>query len=154
MSFDAQKILDSDITDKDHGGVQTQPNKLTGSAADNKKVFDRLIEDIVKPKFNALIDELIAQTAAEQIGCSATGVASTNVNDALTEIYALISPISQGDVPNYSITHVKLSSNPPAVQNDNLSGILPEYVGIKMGPDVPTTDDISEGQIYLKYSIL
>jgi len=144
------KITDSDITSN---GVQSQPNKLTGSAQQNKQVFDDLIEEVVKVKFNALIDELIAQTAAEQIGCSATGVASTNVNDALTEIYALISTISQGDVPNYSITHVKLSSNPPAVQNDNLSGILPEYVGIKMGTTEPTTDDISEGEIYLKYTV-
>ena len=147
------KITQSDITDPETGkGVQTQPNKLTGSAQANKKVFDALIEEVIMPKFNALIDELTDTGAGAQIGVSAAGITATNVKEALEEIYSLISTISQGNVPNYSITHVKLSTSPPSVQNDNLDGILPEYVGIKMGTTIPTTSDISEGQIYLKYS--
>jgi len=149
MAFTEQKILDSDIT---NNGVQSQPNKLTGSALQNKQAFDKLIDDVVQSKFNALIDELLASTAAGQIGASVTGLTATNVGAALLELLTAMQDITQGSVADGSITHAKLSANPPAVQNDNLSGILPAYVGIKMGTSVPTTDDISAGQIYLKYS--
>ena len=149
MSFSAQKITDQEIA---ANGVQSQPNKLTGSALENKKVFDKLIDDIVQAKLNGLIDELTAQTAAAQIGASVSGMTATNVGAALLELLEAMQDITQGSVADGSITHAKLSADPPAVQNDNLSGILPAYVGIKMGTTVPTTSDISAGEIYLKYS--
>lgn len=149
MSFTNQKITDAEIA---ANGVQSQPNKLTGSALENKKVFDKLVAEAVKVKFNALIDELLAQTAAGQIGVSVTGLTATTVGAALLELLTAMQDITQGSVADGSITHAKLSSSPPAVQNDNLSGILPEYVGIKMGTTIPTTSDIGEGEIWLKYT--
>ena len=148
MSFDAQKILDSDIA---ANGVQSQPNKLTGSALENKKVFDKLIDAVVQEKFNALIDELTASTAGAQLGIeSSVSLPYDNVQDALDYIVTALVGIVAGDVPDGSITTAKLADT--SVTNAKLSGILPDYVGIKTGTTVPTTADISNGEIYLKYT--
>ena len=51
------KITDADITSK---GVQASPDQLSGTAEENKKVFDRLTSGPVKDGHNKLIDALIA----------------------------------------------------------------------------------------------
>jgi len=131
--------------------VQSQPNKLTGSALENKKVFDKLIDAVVQEKFNALIDELLASTAGAQLGiASSVSLPYDNVQDALDYIVTALVGIVAGDVPDGSITTAKLADT--SVTNAKLSGILPDYVGIKTGTTVPTTADISNGQIYLKYT--
>ena len=54
------------ITDEDmeHHGVIAAPDRLTGTAAENKAVFDRMIREAVKEKYNAMLtvveDELNA----------------------------------------------------------------------------------------------
>ena len=45
-------------------GVQSRPDKLTGTAAQNKKVFDALVTAVVKERFNALLDELRTENEA------------------------------------------------------------------------------------------
>lgn len=45
MALNDYKILDSDITTK---GVVNAPDRLTGTAQQNKAVFDRLIREVVK----------------------------------------------------------------------------------------------------------
>lgn len=57
MSLGSYKIKDTDIASK---GVVAAPDKLTGSAEENKKIFDRLIRETVKGDFNGLIDALTA----------------------------------------------------------------------------------------------
>lgn len=57
MSLGNYKIKDTDIASK---GVVAAPDKLTGSAEENKKIFDRLIRETVKGDFNGLIDALTA----------------------------------------------------------------------------------------------
>lgn len=156
MAFNSYKITDGDISDPVNGkGVQTKPNKLTGSALENKKVFDALVTDVVKAKFNALIDELTAITAAAQIGADVDGLTSTNVNAALAELLAAMQDITQGSVADGSITTAKLAGGtgiPGAVTPAKLNGILPEHVGIKHGTTVPTSADISDGEIYFMYT--
>ena len=101
MSF--AKITDGDITSQ---GVQSKPNKLTGTAAQNKQAFDNLVSAVVKAKFNALIDELTAATAAGQIGVDTIGVGYEdydNLQDVLEAVAASMSAISQGAVANDSI---------------------------------------------------
>lgn len=146
MSFTSQKITDSDITTY---GVQSQPNKLTGSAQQNKQAFDKLITEVVKAKLNALIDELVAITAAGQIGADVDGLSSTNVNAALAELLSAMKDITQGSVADGSITTAKLAGG--SVTPEKLGTILPEHVGIKSGTTVPTTSDISAGEIYFMY---
>ncbi len=57
MALADYKITDTDISTK---GVAAAPDKLTGSAAENKAVFDRLIRECVRGDFNALIDYIAA----------------------------------------------------------------------------------------------
>ena len=113
-------------------------------------MFDTLIEEIVKTKFNALIDELTALTAAAQIGADVQGLASTNVNAALAELLSAMQDITQGSVADGSITTAKLAEG--SVTPEKLSGILPEHVGIRSGTEVPTPETLAEGEIYFMYT--
>ncbi len=130
--------------------MQSRENKLTGSAQENKRVFDTLIEEVVKTKFNALIDELTAITAAAQIGADVQGLASTNVNAALAELLSAMQDITQGSVADGSVTAAKLAEG--SVTPEKLAGILPEHVGIRSGTEAPTPDTLAEGEIYFMYT--
>ena len=55
MSLGDYKIKDTDVASK---GVVAAPDKLTGSAEENKKIFDRLIRESVKGLYNGLVDAL------------------------------------------------------------------------------------------------
>ena len=68
MSIQEQKITEAAIA---ANGVQSRPDKLTGTAAQNKKVFDNLVTAVVREKFNALLDELTGAAAAAQLGITA-----------------------------------------------------------------------------------
>lgn len=57
MGLSDFKITDADITSK---GVQASPDQLSGTAEDNKKVFDRLTSGPVRGGHNKLIDALVA----------------------------------------------------------------------------------------------
>lgn len=57
MELSDFKITDADITSK---GVQASPDQLSGTAEDNKKVFDRLTSGPVRDWHNKLIDALVA----------------------------------------------------------------------------------------------
>ena len=108
MSF--AKITDGDITSQ---GVQSKPNKLTGTAAQNKQAFDNLLSAVVTAKFNALIDELTAATAAGQIGVDTIGVGYEdydNLQDVLEAVAAAMTAITQGSVADGAITTQKLDS--------------------------------------------
>lgn len=63
MSLTDYKIKDSDILTK---GVVAAPDKLTGTAAQNKAVFDRLIREALKGLFNGLIDALTETISLDQ----------------------------------------------------------------------------------------
>jgi hypothetical protein len=146
MALNDRKITDAEIAAH---GVQSQPNKLTGSAQQNKQAFDKLIDEVVQEKFNALIDDLVNGTAAGEIGASVEGLEATTLNALLAEIKAIadrathgtITPgsIATGDLADGAVTHAKLGSD-----------ILPEHVGIKYGTEMPTTATLGEGEIYLK----
>jgi hypothetical protein len=107
MSFSEQKITDAEIAAV---GVQSRPDKLTGTAAENKGVFDALVKLLVKVRFNALVDELLGVNAAAQLGIDAiAGLTATNVQAALEEIMANIQIASAGDLADGSVTTAKLS---------------------------------------------
>lgn len=72
MALTDKKITDNDISTK---GVQGAPDKLTGTAAENKALFDRLIREAVKEKFNALIDELVTELAGKMAAPQTDGAA-------------------------------------------------------------------------------
>ena len=55
MSLEKLKLKAEDIAAM---GVCAAPDKLTGSAAENKAIFDRLIRESLSQKYNELIDRL------------------------------------------------------------------------------------------------
>ena len=85
MSFNDCKISESQIQTT---GVQSQADTLTGSAADNKKVFDAL-PTLVIQKLNSLIDQMQQQAAAGQIGVTPfDGMTAQTLQAALEQIQA------------------------------------------------------------------
>lgn len=67
MTFDESKISAEKAAET---GVQSQPDALTGSAEENKKVFD-LLPLLIIERFNKLIESLQAANSAGQIGADA-----------------------------------------------------------------------------------
>ena len=113
MSMQNQKITEAAIA---ANGVQSRPDKLTGTAAQNKKVFDNLVTAVVRERFNALIDELTGADAAGQIGIAGiTGLSASNVQDAIKELLSAMQDITQGSVADGSITLAKLAAEVTAI---------------------------------------
>jgi len=113
MSIQEQKITDAAIA---ANGVQSRPDKLTGTAAQNKKVFDALVTAVVREKFNALLDELTGTTAAAQLGITTIhGFSAGDVQTALEQIVQAMQDVTQGSVADGSITLLKLAAEVTAV---------------------------------------
>ena len=55
MNYDNFKIKESDISTH---GVVAAPDRLSGTAQENKAVFDRLIKMVVAQKFNSFIEQV------------------------------------------------------------------------------------------------
>ena len=108
MSIQEQKITEAAIA---ANGVQSQPDKLTGTAAQNKKVFDALVTAVVRERFNALLDELTGTGAAGQLGITTIpGFSADNVQAMLEQIVTAMQEITQGSVADGSITLAKLAA--------------------------------------------
>lgn len=108
MALSELKQTEEDIREY---GVQAAPDRLTGSAAENKAIFDRLFRNAGRPKFNALIDALMDGTAAPEIGIQAVsglhGVET--LQEALERFAEMMVDISQGSVADGSITESKIA---------------------------------------------
>ena len=140
MSIQEQKITQEAIA---ANGVQSQADKLTGTAAQNKKVFDALVTAVVREKFNALLDELTGSGCAAQLGISTvTGLSAETVQAALEQIMDTMQNISQGAVPNSSITLAKLAADVLAILNGKqpLTADLPVLSGVSMDDKIPIQD--------------
>lgn len=83
MSITDYKMTDGDISAK---GVTAAPTVLSGTPEENKRVFDRLIRDVVKQDLNGLIDALTAATGAGEIGASVEGLAGATVQAVLNAV--------------------------------------------------------------------
>lgn len=113
MSIQNQKITEAAIA---ANGVQSQPDKLTGTAAQNKKVFDALVTAVVREKFNALLDELTGAAAAAQLGITTIpGFSADNIQTALEQIVKAMQDVTQGSVTDGSITLAKLAAEVTAI---------------------------------------
>ena len=89
-------ISDCRITAEDVAahGVVSSPDKLTGTAAENKAVFDALVREVVKEKLNALIGELLGEGCAAQLGFAPIPElpGCRNVQAAIERIVAQLGP--------------------------------------------------------------
>ena len=113
MSIQEQKITEAAVAES---GVQSQPDKLTGTAAQNKKVFDNLVTAVVREKFNTLLDELTGAAAAAQLGITTIpGFSADNIQTALEQIVQAMQDVTQGSVTDGSITLLKLAAEVTAI---------------------------------------
>lgn len=87
MSITSFKITDSDISSK---GVVAAPTVLSGSPEENKRVFDRLVREVLKGDFNALVDALAATTGAGEIGAAVEGLTGETVQAILSALKTLL----------------------------------------------------------------
>lgn len=96
MALTNRKITSTDISTK---GVIAAPDKLTGTAAENKAIFDRLIREIVKEVVNGIVDDLVAESGASEIGFSSIeGVTAGNVQAAVTALKAIADTKADSDI--------------------------------------------------------
>ena len=85
-------LIDKKVTESQLSsyGVVSAPDKLTGTAAENKAVFDRLIREIVGSSLNPVIEELAGGTGAQTIGAQVAGMAGDNVQTLLNGLKTLV----------------------------------------------------------------
>lgn len=96
MAFD--RITPDEIS---QNGVVSAPDRLTGTAADNKAIFDKLIKNIVAREFNKLLDDLEAATGAASIGAAPFGgVEGKNIQDQLKNVQSNVSASFDGTTIN------------------------------------------------------
>ena len=113
MSIQEQKITQEAIA---ANGVQSQADKLTGTAAQNKKVFDALVTAVVREKFNALLDELTGSGCAAQLGVATIpGFSASDIQTALEQLAQAMQGVTQGSVSDGSITLAKLAAEVTAL---------------------------------------
>ena len=88
------RIFPSDMNAK-HTGATKLPNQPKMSATDLKKAFDAPSKDVIAPKFNGLIDELEASSAAIKIGAVAPqGLTGNTVQSVISGLAIRASEIS------------------------------------------------------------
>lgn len=71
-------------------GVVSAPDRLIGDPQENKRVFDRLIRDVVKSMFNGLVDALLDTSAAGEIGAGVENVIGDNVQAILNSLKLML----------------------------------------------------------------
>jgi len=126
MGISSLKIVNTDYIDHD---VSSLPDKLTGTAAENKSDFDRIVKELVAIRVNALIDALTSTDAEDSgalnIGVSMVGdMASGTVQAAIAELKGNID--SNDDAALHktgteTITGTKIFSSSPTVPNPEAS---------------------------------
>lgn len=87
MALNDNKVTTTQISTY---GVVAAPDRLTGTAAQNKAVFDRLIREAVAGCVNGLIDALQASTAAAELGASVSSVTTKTVQAILSSFETAI----------------------------------------------------------------
>lgn len=81
-------------------GVVSAPDVLTGTAQENKAVFDKLINQTVMVKHNGLIDELSTSGAGDTGITDIPGLVAETVQEALEEINANVGEIIDPNNPD------------------------------------------------------
>lgn len=90
MALDTHKIKSSDYEGKDIAALPVRP---TISAAELQAAFDRLVKEVVVPKFNALIEELAGSLGANAIGKTIAGMNGQSAGALLDELAAKKAPL-------------------------------------------------------------
>ena len=84
MALKERKITEAGINAH---GVVSAPDRLTGTAAENKRVFDQLVRSLVAECVNGIVDELTGESGAEQIGMRPIeGLAGGNLRESIENL--------------------------------------------------------------------
>ena len=141
MSFNDKKITAEDIASQ---GVQSKPNKLTGTAAENKAAFDNLVSAVVREKFNAFLEELMGASAAGQIGVDTIGsLTAGTVQEALQEMDDKIGEYVLGEIPDGSISTAKYANG--SVTTAKIAALA--ITGALLAAGAVSTEKLSDGAV-------
>ena len=80
MSLLKHAIKDEDYAGK---GISQLPAHPQYKTPDMQRKFDELVKDVVAPRYNALVEALAEENAAQHIGVKLQGIAAENVAEAL-----------------------------------------------------------------------
>ena len=156
MTFDESKISAEKAAET---GVQSQPDALTGSAEENKKVFD-LLPLLIIERLNKLIESLQAANSAGQIGAAAfPNVTGGTVQEQLQSIQKNLEDyrreVKENGAENVGITPFKGVTS-ETVQaaleeirrqiDDVTAGVIPDYgvTTIKLALQAVTADRLAQ----------
>lgn len=140
MALKEKKITEAGISAH---GVASAPDRLTGTAAENKKVFDNLVRAVVAEAVNGIVDELTGENGAEQIGMKPVeGIEGQTVQEGFgallgklqrweKEITGSVVNVPVDEVPTEGSVGVPSSGGTWAA----LQGLAPSGYGI--GEEVP-----------------
>lgn len=123
MSLSENKITDNQIATN---GVVSAPDKLTGTAAENKAVFDKLIRETVKSAVNGMIDDLISTTGATEIGASVPDIDGNNVQAILSGLknYVDNSVVEAGAMTSFNGRNGQVVSEVGDYSADQIYGLF------------------------------
>ena len=106
-----QKIAAEDFADKDVSSIEE--NMVVGRAEWLKARFDSAAKEVITPKVNGLIDALLSQEAAGQIGATPLVEGSeATVAGQMAFLKEELNGVSLGQIPSGSLTDDKLSDAP------------------------------------------
>ena len=124
MTFDESKISAEKAAET---GVQSQPDALTGSAEENKKVFD-LLPLLIIERLNKLIESLQAANSAGQIGADAfTNVTGGTVQEQLQSIQKNLEDYRR-EVKENGAENVGMNANTVQAALEQLQANLVRYI--------------------------
>ena len=117
-----QKIAAEDFADKDVSSIEE--NMVVGRAEWLKARFDSAAKEVITPKVNGLIDALLSQEAAGQIGAAPLVEGSeATVAGQMAFLKEELNGVSLGQIPSGSLTDDKLSDAPGQLK-DTVAGKL------------------------------
>lgn len=116
------KILDADFSGKDIESISE--DTVVGRAEWLKARFDSAAKEVITPKVNGLIDALLSEEAAGQIGAAPLMEGSeATVAGQMAFLKGEIDGVSLGQIPSGSLTDDKLSDAPGQLK-DTVAGKL------------------------------
>jgi hypothetical protein len=92
------------------------PNATLGMLAEELKAWFDASPEELKASINGVIDDLVANTGASQIGFSGSGLLSTNVAAAILEILAVAQQAQSGQFLPGVVTDTILSDLPGQIK--------------------------------------
>lgn len=101
-------------------GVVSAPDILTGTPAQNKAVFDRLIRSVVAVYFNALVDAITSPSGANEIGAEVSGIDSTTVLGVLSTLKTLQDNLSSSQGATNTSLQNEINNRYTKAQTDSL----------------------------------